>query len=111
MPAPDPNALEYSETSDGRPVLHADIPKGPPPFPLGCRRTRIARMRSVMRRLQFDGWTCPGCGDDVPLWRRADAKFCSTGCRKRAARKRRHRLAVNEAVERALRRHFPVIDP
>jgi endogenous inhibitor of DNA gyrase (YacG/DUF329 family) len=34
----------------------------------------------VLRRLQRNGWICPHCGDPVPLWRRADAVFCSPGC-------------------------------
>lgn len=55
----------------------------------GNRRNRLARLRAVSSKIHADGWTCPVCGDPVPLWQRADAVYCSTGCRKHAARERR----------------------
>lgn len=88
MPGPDPFGLEYDETPDGRPIVIAEVWTGRAPFS-GCKRTRLARARAVLARIRCNGWTCPECRDYVPIWRRADAVFCSTGCRKRAARNRR----------------------
>lgn len=88
MPGPDPHGLIYSEDAQGRPVIVVEVwTSRLPPFS-GCRRTRLARARAVLAHLQRDGWTCPQCGDPVPLWRRADAVYCSTGCRKRTMRRR-----------------------
>ena len=42
---------------------------------------------AALRRLRCDGWTCPECGEPVPMFRRADADYCREACRKRAARK------------------------
>ncbi|HPD91072.1 MAG: hypothetical protein H6900_00695 [Rhodobacter sp.] len=88
MPAPDPTGLSYYETSDGRPFVSAEIWPSTGLF-AGNRRHRLARLKAVTLKVRFDNWTCPTCGEPVPLWRRADAVYCSTGCRKRAARYRR----------------------
>jgi hypothetical protein len=47
------------------------------------------RAKRILRNLQWGGWLCQWCREPVPLWRRADARFCCEGCRKRAARQRR----------------------
>lgn len=89
MPGPDPHGLIYDEDARGRPVIHAELwTSRIPPF-TGCKRTRLARARAVLLNLHRDGWTCRQCGDPVPIWRRADAVFCSIGCRKRAMRQRK----------------------
>ena len=88
MPAPDPFGLSYSENEDGKPVISAEVWPSTGLF-AGNRRNRLARLKAVGRKVLADGWTCPTCGDPVPLWRRADAVYCSTGCRKRAARDRK----------------------
>jgi hypothetical protein len=90
MPQPDPFALSYDETPEGAPMVHSDVSPNSGPF-AGNRRHRIARAVAVLRRLQRNGWICPHCGDPVPLWRRADAVFCSPGCKKRAMRARQAR--------------------
>lgn len=86
MPAPDPFAIGYDETEDGRPLVLGEVWPGKGWFP-GNPRHRKARISAVARKVLADGWTCPECGDPVPLWRRADAVFCSAGCKKRAKRK------------------------
>lgn len=88
MPGPDPFALTYNETPDGRPIVTAETDPTSGPFATGNRRHRLARMRAVLRNLTANGWTCPECGDPVPIWRRADAVYCREACRKRARRKR-----------------------
>ncbi|KFI27763.1 hypothetical protein CN97_00150 [Haematobacter massiliensis] len=89
MPGPDPFGLSYEENEHGRPVVIAEMwTSRLPPF-TGCPRTRLARARAVLANLKRDGWTCPRCGRPVPLYRRADAVYCSTGCRKRAMRERK----------------------
>lgn len=88
MPAPDPSGLSYYETHDGRPMVSAEVWPTTGLF-AGNRRNRIARLKAVAAKVLADGWACPTCGAPVPLWRRADAVYCSTGCRKRAARKRK----------------------
>ena len=87
MPGPDPLALSYDETPSGAPIVRAEIRPQSGPF-AGNRKHRNARALAVLRRLQRNGWACPHCGDPVPLWRRADAVFCSLGCKKRAKRAR-----------------------
>ena len=88
MPGPDPDGLSLHMDALGRPVITAELwTSRLPPF-TGCRRTRLARARAVLRNLHCGGWCCLHCGDPVPIWRRADAVFCSPGCKKRAKRAR-----------------------
>jgi hypothetical protein len=82
MPVPDPNGLDIEEHDDGSFTITAEI------WPHGNRRHRIARMKAVTRRLRCGGWRCRECKDRVPLYKRADAHFCSERCRKLAARRR-----------------------
>ncbi|WP_164885759.1 hypothetical protein [Paenirhodobacter populi] len=88
MPAPDPFGLSYDETPDGMPMVSAEV-WNIPGQPQGNRRHRIARAKAVLMKLRQNDWTCPQCGGLVPIWRRADAVYCSTGCRKRAMRGRK----------------------
>lgn len=48
MPRPDPFALTYSETPDGRPIVTAETDPTSGPFATGNRRHRLARMRAVL---------------------------------------------------------------
>lgn len=96
MPSPDPFALTYYETPDGRHGITAEVGPTSGPFATGNRRHRLARMTAVLRNLTANGWTCPECGDPVPTWRRADAVYCREGCRKRAKRRRREGLMRQE---------------
>lgn len=89
MPGPDPNGLTYGETATGQPMVSAEIwGARNRPFWEGNPKHRLARAKAVLARLRLDGWTCHQCGDPIPMFRRADARYCSEGCRKRAARSR-----------------------
>jgi RNA polymerase-binding transcription factor DksA len=71
------------EHDDGRSTITALVPRE------GNRRHRIARMLAVGQRLRWGGWKCQHCGEPVPLFKRADARFCAERCRKADARQRR----------------------
>ncbi len=95
MPAPDPFGIWYDESPTGKPLVMAEIwGAGNRPFFEGNPKHRKARAVAVLRRLRCDGWTCPECGDPVPMFRRADADYCREACRKKSARRRRSRRAV-----------------
>jgi len=83
MPAPDPDGLSVEYFEDGRFTVTAEV------WPYGNRRHRIARLKAVSKNIRWGNWSCRGCGDLVPLYRRADARYCCEACRKRAARARR----------------------
>lgn len=85
MPGPDPQGLDLDERPDGSFTVTAEI------WRYGNRKHRLARMFAVSRRIKADGWRCPWCGEPVPLYRRADARYCGEGCRSRAARARKAR--------------------
>lgn len=87
MPAPNPFGIDYDETADGHPMVTGELWPSNGLF-AGNRRHRLARMRAVLGNLSRGGWCCPECGDPVPICRRADAVYCSRGCRKRAMRAR-----------------------
>lgn len=59
----------------------------------GNKRARLARLRRVGQRMKWGGWKCAHCGDPVPEYRRADAKYCRPACRKAAQRRRLKRRA------------------
>ncbi len=85
MPAPGPFGIEigYGWPSYIRVLAHssdATILGG------GNRCHRINRAKAILKALARDGWCCPWCCGPVPLFRRADAVFCSEGCRKPMAR-------------------------
>lgn len=87
MPGPDHDGIELGDDPRRVSVLayrsDASIAYGG-----GNMRHRIDRAKRVLKRLQR-GWLCHWCGDPVPIYRRADARYCCQGCRKRAARERR----------------------
>jgi len=58
-------------------------------FWTGNSGNRKARAIAILRRMQRRDWVCGWCRDELPIWRRADARYCCEGCRKRAARQRR----------------------
>ena len=87
MPAPDPDGLDcYKE--DRRWYVTAQVWPSSGFLATGNRRHRLARAKAILRKLTWGGWCCRACGGPVPIWRRADAVYCSTGCRKRAMRGR-----------------------
>ncbi|MCJ1900967.1 hypothetical protein MR829_11340 [Paracoccus versutus] len=58
-------------------------------FMLSGRTQRKARAMRILANLKRNGWACGWCSGPVPEFRRADARYCCEGCRKRAARSRR----------------------
>jgi len=55
----------------------------------GAAVHRKARVVAIVKRMAQRTWCCRRCGDELPIDKRADARFCGEGCRKRAARERR----------------------
>lgn len=92
MPGPDPHAL-WTEEYDGRVSVSFESY-----YSTGKDGHRKARAIAILRRIIRRNWHCDWCAEDLPEWRRADARYCSEGCRKRAARQRRaQRKAVAAA--------------
>ncbi len=89
MPGPDPQALWLEEDAYGRPVVSYEV------FLIGNRTARKRRAVRVLRNILRDDWLCPWCRGPVPIFRRADARFCGESCRKKAARQRRARRHVD----------------
>ena len=89
MPGPDPDAIELF-TDGSRKVVYYDRY-----FWTGNTGNREKRAKEILRRAIAGDWVCNWCGDKLPVWRRADAQYCSESCRKKAARERRK--ADNEA--------------
>ena len=83
MPEPDPDGVRIEEWPDGSIHVISEV------WWHGNRRHRLARGARIARLEWGSGWRCWWCGDEVPLFRRTDARFCSESCRKRAARERR----------------------
>lgn len=81
MPAPDPSGVTIEHHAQGYSVLIET-------FMLSGRTQRLARARRIGQNLRRDGWSCLWCAKPVPAFRRADARYCCEGCRKRAARGR-----------------------
>lgn len=86
MPAPDPHGITIEAQGDRWGLLVET-------FMLSGRTQRMARARRILTNLHRDRWACRDCGDPVPAYRRADARYCCDRCRKRAARNRRRLLA------------------
>ena len=88
MPGPDPDGVYIDEGEDGINLVMAFrtdaniLRKG------GNMRHRYDRARRIAIRLRW-GWNCLQCREPVPIYRRADACYCTEGCRKLAARQRR----------------------
>mgnify|MGYP003382023000 CR=1 FL=1 len=83
MPAPEPNAV-WVERPDGRITATYETY-----FWTGNVGNRKARAIAIMKRMLRHDWRCRWCSDELPVWRRADARYCCEGCRKKAARLRR----------------------
>lgn len=96
MPAPDPEGLYLEEYEDGSISVISEI------WEHGNRRHRLARAKRVLRNLRWD-WRCSWCREDIPLHKRADARFCSERCRKAKARQRRSLLPSSAALHRPFR--------
>jgi hypothetical protein len=84
MPGPDPQSLWIGDTPEDRCSVFFQRY-----FCTGQAGNRAKRALSIARRLRAQTWRCLWCRDDLPAWRRADARYCSEGCRKRAAHQRR----------------------
>jgi hypothetical protein len=83
MPHPDPNGLHIHERKDGDFSITAEL------WWHGNRRHRLARARAIAENIRQGGWRCSRCGTKIPVFKRADARYCREGCRKAEARKRR----------------------
>ncbi len=81
---PDPNGLFVEEDEDGNALgVTAEI------WDHGNKRHRLARMKAIAKNLSILNWGCRYCGEPVPIYRRADARFCRERCRKASARERK----------------------
>lgn len=83
MPAPEPDTLWFEEY-DGQVVANFQRY-----FWTGNVAHRKARAIAIMRRMRRGDWLCLWCGETLPDYKRADARYCCEGCRKSAARGRR----------------------
>ena len=88
MPAPDPHAVWYDEAPDGRPIVFSEGYSSSNSLFPGNPRHRKARADAIARNIARGGWLCRSCHEPVPIYRRADARFCCEGCRKKASRHR-----------------------
>ena len=90
MSGPDPHSLWIEDDDPDRPRVS---------FVAYCwtgnHGNRKARAVSILRRLQRGDWFCPWCGDPLPDYLRADARYCREACRKAAKRSRRKALFSN----------------
>ena len=83
MPAPDRDGVYIEENEDGTFRVQGLV------WSPGNLRHHVARVRRILRNLRRNGWRCEWCGDPVPEYRRADARYCREQCRKKVARRRR----------------------
>lgn len=88
MPGPDPDGIDLGYDYPRRLSVLVYRSDASILYGGGNMRHRIARAEAVLRRLRR-GWLCLWCRRPVPIYRRADACYCSQGCRKRAARARK----------------------
>lgn len=88
MPGPDPDGIDLGYDYPRRLSVLVHRSDANILYGGGNMRHRNSRAVSVLKRL-FRGWLCHWCNDPVPIYRRADACYCSQGCRKRAARCRK----------------------
>ncbi len=85
MPAPDPRGIGIEEYEGGGFSVICEL------WWHGNRATRTKRMLRIAENIRRDGWRCEHCGDPIPLYRRADARYCRERCRKAAGRNRSRR--------------------
>lgn len=86
MPEPTPGTIWVERTDNGFEFSYHAY------FFSGKGGNRKKRGIAIGRRMWRNDWVCRWCGDELPMGKRADAKFCGEGCRKRAARWRRASL-------------------
>lgn len=86
MGAPDPDGI-HIEFDGNRALVQYQIWREANP------KSRKARAISILLLIGRDGegWQCSWCGDFIPIFKRADARYCCNGCRKAEARVRRKR--------------------
>jgi hypothetical protein len=89
MPEPDPYGIEIGPNYPGQISVLVYHSVAAAFYGGGNKRHRIQRAKRILSNLRCGGWCCIWCREPVLLSKRADAKFCSDGCRKRAARDRR----------------------
>lgn len=89
MPEPDPYGIELGPDWPERVSVLVYHSLSAAFYGGGNKRHRIDRAKRILSNLRWGGWCCPWCKEPVPLLKRADARYCSEGCRKRAARARR----------------------
>ena len=83
VPGPYPQAIWIEDAPNGAFSIYFEKY-----FWTGKTGHRAGRVATTARRLKAQTWRCLWCRNDLPVWRRADAKYCCEGCRKRAARAR-----------------------
>ena len=88
MPGPDPDGIDFGYDYPRRLSVLVYRSDANILYGGGNMRHRNQRAEAVLRRL-CRGWLCHWCSRPVPIYRRADACYCSQGCRKRAARARK----------------------
>lgn len=81
MPAPDPQAITVEYNESGSVAVFADV------FLIGNHKARFRRAKAIFVKLRADDWLCWHCAGPVPLFRRADARYCCEGCRTATAAK------------------------
>ena len=94
MGAPDPAGIEIDLTGD-RALVHYHVWGETNP------RNRKARATRILRLIGDDGegWRCRWCGDYIAVFKRTDARYCSTRCRKARARENRKARRIVIAPE------------
>lgn len=84
MPGPNPHELWIDDDDPARPAVSFQNYSW-----TNNSGNRQARAISILRRLQRKDWVCRWCGDVLPDYKRADARYCGESCRKSAVRWRR----------------------
>ena len=79
-------SMEGLRAAAGKIFDNADQAQG---LPRGALTRAFPDMADKATRLHIDGWACRQCCAPIPMYRRADARYCCEGCRKLAARRRR----------------------
>ncbi len=85
MPEPEINGVEIEEHAGGGFTVYTYGFF----FGRGNMPHRRARAKAIYENLVRNRWCCNWCGEPVPTFRRADARYCTVSCRKKAARRRK----------------------
>lgn len=80
MPTPDPHGIWLEEDHRGNLTVFMEK------HFFSSMQTRKARAKAILLNHRRNGWACQWCGEEVPVYKRSDAKYCSEGCRKRNQR-------------------------